>query len=335
MAREPIDRTRGRWPTNPSFSSPAPAAASAPPPPARPRPPAGASRSAARSEDKLEELAAELGGDERAVAAALRRHRAGTTSRRPCRPRSSASAASTPSLANAGFGAKRGFLEEDVGALAGDGPDQRLRRRPLDPRRAPPLPRAGPRPLAADELGRRPPGAARLALLRRRSGRSRRWARRCARRSPTPTIKVTADRAGHGRHAVLRRAASRTGLQGRRHRPRGDVRALPARARGRERDPDPADPPADSSVCGRCAHRPRRHGRVLRELRAAAASRAARQAGRRGGQRPARRRHHRQLRGAHVRRLLGHAGLARAAPVPGGGLRRRPTSSSTASARAR
>ena len=49
-------------------------------------------------------------------------------------------------------------------------------------------------------------------------------------------------------------------------------------------------------------HRPRRHGRLLRERRAAAAAGAARAAGGRGRQRAAGRRHDRQLRGAPVRR---------------------------------
>ena len=37
-------------------------------------------------------------------------------------------------FANAGFGGPRGFGEGDVGALEGDGPDERLRRRADDPR---------------------------------------------------------------------------------------------------------------------------------------------------------------------------------------------------------
>ena len=56
-----------------------------------------------------------------------------------------------------------------------------------------------------------------------------------------------------------------------------------------------------------------RHGRLLRQRRAAAAPRAARQAGRRRRHRAARGRHHRQLRGAPLRRLLGDAGRAGAA----------------------
>ena len=46
------------------------------------------------------------------------------------------------------------------------------------------------------------------------------------------------------------------------------------------------------------------------------------QAGRRGRQRPARGRHHRQLRGAPLRRLLRHARRARPPALPAGGLRR-------------
>ena len=62
-------------------------------------------------------------------------------------------------FANAGFGAKRGFLESTPGALARDGPDQRLRRRAHRPRDAAAA-RGVRGPPAADGLGRRPARAA-------------------------------------------------------------------------------------------------------------------------------------------------------------------------------
>ena len=67
---------------------------------------------AARSTDKPDELAAELGGQERALARPLRRHRMGRSSRRWSPARSTASGRIDVVFANAGFGAKRGFLEE-------------------------------------------------------------------------------------------------------------------------------------------------------------------------------------------------------------------------------
>ena len=90
-------------------------------------------------------------------------------------------------FANAGFGAKRGFLEETRGALEVDDRHQRLRRRPVDPRRAGPLQAsrtAGHLVLTSSVAGRRAlPGSLYSAT---------KWAvtamgEACARRSPTPT----------------------------------------------------------------------------------------------------------------------------------------------------
>ena len=124
---------------------------------------------AARSTDRLEALAEELGGpsarsrstcdvteweqQEAMVQTALERF-----------------GRLDVAFANAGFGAARGFLRRVARALALDGADQRLRRRADDPRDD-----AGAegvaRPSAADRLGRRPPGAARARCTRPRSGR--------------------------------------------------------------------------------------------------------------------------------------------------------------------
>ena len=70
------------------------------------------------------------------------------------------------------------------------------------------------------------------------------------------------------------------------------------------------------------------------ERRAAAPSGAARPAGDRLGQRPARGRHDGVLRGSPLRRRLGDADVARAAPVPGRRARARRTSRPTARRRA-
>jgi len=67
-------------------------------------------------------------------------------------------------FANAGFGAERGFKAEDHRALAGNGADERLRRGADDPRLLRPARRVAGAP-AADGLTRRPARPARLALL--------------------------------------------------------------------------------------------------------------------------------------------------------------------------
>ena len=72
----------------------------------------------------------------------------------------------------------------------------------------------------------------------------------------------------------------------------------------------------DTLPSGPHGHRPPGRRRVLRQRRAAAPPRAARQAGHRLRIGPARGGHHRVLRGAPLRRRLGHADGAGAAPVP-------------------
>ena len=167
---------------------------------------------AARSEDKLRDLASELGGDERAIAQRCDVAQLGRPGGADARPRSTPFGRVDAVFANAGFGAARGFLEGDARAVALDGRDERPRRRLLDPRGAAPPARARHRPLRDHQLGRRPPRAARVAVLgdQARGHRDRRGAapgaaeRRRRGRHPRD-----ADRAGHGRHAVLRQPGVR------------------------------------------------------------------------------------------------------------------------------
>ena len=98
----------------PSSSSPAPRPASAPPPRATPPRPATAVVLAARSEDKLRDLADELGGDERALAV-----RCDVTEwddqQALVRAALDAFGRLDVVFANAGFGGPRGFLDGDAG----------------------------------------------------------------------------------------------------------------------------------------------------------------------------------------------------------------------------
>ena len=139
---------------------------------------------AARSEDKLQALAGELGGDdvalamacdvtdfaqqEAVVAAALERW-----------------GRLDVAFANAGFGAARGLPRGDARALARHGPHQRPRRRVHDPRDAAGL-KETQGPPAADRLGGRAPRDPRQPLLLDEVGGHRRWASRCARSSTAP-----------------------------------------------------------------------------------------------------------------------------------------------------
>ena len=139
---------------------------------------------AARSTDKLEQLAAELGGDERAIAVTCDVTDFG---RQEAMVQAALDAFGQidVAFANAGFGAARGFLEGEPRAVARHGADERARLRLHDPRDA-----AGAEGLrrapAADELGGRPPRAARLASTAPRSTPSRRWPSPPARSSTTP-----------------------------------------------------------------------------------------------------------------------------------------------------
>ncbi|CAA9535673.1 MAG: Short-chain dehydrogenase/reductase SDR, partial [uncultured Thermoleophilia bacterium] len=126
------------------------------------------------------------------------------------------------------------------GRVARDGAHERLRGGAHDPGRAPGADGGAGSP-APDRLRGRATGPARVALLVHEvgghghgrggpPGAERHWRPR------------DADRAGHGRHALLRQPADER-PRGRRHRPRRHVRRLPAAARRRQRAADPPDRP--------------------------------------------------------------------------------------------
>ena len=161
---------------------------------------------AARRLEQLEELAAELGGAERAIAV-----RCDVTEWDDQQALAAAALDAfgriDVAFANAGFGGAARLPRVDSGALASDGAHERLRRGAHDPRHAARAARvAG--PLPPDRLRRRPPRAPRLALLGDQVGRDRDGRGRApgARRHRHPRH---ADRARDGRHAVLRPAALR------------------------------------------------------------------------------------------------------------------------------
>ena len=202
-------------------------------PPGRRRP-ATALVLGARSADRLERLAAELGGPERAIAVNVRRHRVGAAGGAG-RAALERFGRIDVAFANAGFGAKRGFLEETpefwksmvLTNVYGAALTIRATMPALKESRGPP---------AADRVGGRPPGAAGLAVLGDqvggdRDGRVRPPGAQRHRRARD------ADRARDGRHPLLRQRRPAGCAAGRRRRPRGDVRRLAARARRRQRDP--------------------------------------------------------------------------------------------------
>ena len=196
---------------------------------------------AARSEDKLEELAAELGGDERAVAVRCD-VQSWDDQQAAVQVALDSFGRLDASLANAGFGAKRGFLEEDVDhwrdmvltnvygvALSIRAALARFREQGR-----------GHMLLTGSVAGRRAlPGSLYSAT---------KWAVTAmgeALRQEVSDYRHQGhrDRARDGRHALLPRAqAGRP--EGRGHRPRGHVRALPATSRGRQRGAGPAHPAA-------------------------------------------------------------------------------------------
>ena len=190
-----------------SSSSPAPRPASAPPPPATPPRPATGSCSPPAPRTSSQALADEVGGRSPCAATSP----SGTTSRRSSQRRSTRSAGSTSSSPTPASARARGFDRRRRG-LEGDGPHQRLRRGAHDPRRAATPLKASKGHLLLTELGRRPPRAAGLALLRHQArghgdGRGRAAGPQRHRRARD------ADRAGHGRHAVLRQPAEDAGAR--------------------------------------------------------------------------------------------------------------------------
>ena len=158
---------------------------------------------AARSEDKLRALAASSAARARARGP-LRRHRVGRPAGARRSARSTRSAASTSRSPTPASAARAGSSRATRRSGA-DGADQRLRRGADDPRDDAARCKRPRGHLLLTELGRRPARAAGLALLgdevrRHRDGRGGAAGLQRHRRPRD------ADRARHGRHAVLRRA---------------------------------------------------------------------------------------------------------------------------------
>ena len=159
---------------------------------------------AARSTDKLEALAGELGGDERAIAVTCDVTEFGQQEAM-VQAAIDAFGRIDVAFANAGFGAARGFLKESpeqwramvLTNVLGCAYTIRATHARAQGLRRPP---------AADELGRRAPRAAGLALQRheaRRHGDGRGRAPGAQRQRRARDL----DRAGDGRHPVLRQPA--------------------------------------------------------------------------------------------------------------------------------
>ena len=145
---------------------------------------------AARSEDKLSALAEELGGDERAIAV-----RCDVTSWDDQQALVKAALDRFGRLdaffANAGFGAKRGFLEETVEHWKSM-IDTNVLGAALSIRAClGHFQRAEPRPRDPHELDRRPPRAARARSTRPPSSRSPAMGEACAQEVAETDIKVT------------------------------------------------------------------------------------------------------------------------------------------------
>ncbi len=188
-----------RCPTHPSSSSPEPAAASAPPPRAGPWSSTTAScwphaprtssrrwrRSSAGQEHALAVRCDVTSWDDQQALVATTLERFGRLD---------------VFFANAGFGAKRGFLEESVEHWKAMIDTNVLRRRAVDPRLPPPLPRAERRARAADQLGGGPALGDRLALLVHQA-RGHGDGRVAAPGGRRDRHQGDADRARHGRHA--------------------------------------------------------------------------------------------------------------------------------------
>ena len=192
----------------------------------------------ARSEDKLRDLAAELGGGDRAIAVRCDVTEYGDQAALVARALDAFGALDV-AFANAGFGGPRGFEKHDPDEMRemvltnvlGVAYTIRATMAALRESR-------GHLILTSSVAGRRVlPGslysATKFAVTA--LGESR---------APGPQRHGRArdaDRAGHGRHAVLRHPAGDRRAPARRHRARGHVRGAAARARGHQRDPAAPD----------------------------------------------------------------------------------------------
>ena len=142
-------------------------------------------------------------------------------------------------FANAGFGAKRGFLEESVEHWKAMVDTNVLRRGAVDPRLPPPLPRAERRAPAPDELGRGPALALTGSLYSCTKHAVTAMGEALRQEVADTDIKVTLIEPGMVDTPFFDEQAERR-AGARRHRARGHVRADPAAPRGRERGADQA-----------------------------------------------------------------------------------------------
>ena len=198
---------------------------------------------AARSEDKLQALAEELGGDEKALAV-----RCDVTSWDDQQALVKAAldrfGRMDAYFANAGFGAARGFLEESVEHWKSMIDTNVLGCRALDPRLARPFPGAEQRALSSPARSRQAHAPGSLYSATKHAVTAMGEALRAE--VADTDIKMTLIEPGMVDTPFFDNRPS--GAWSRQHRPRGDVRAHTAAARGRERDPDPTHPPAHVGI---------------------------------------------------------------------------------------
>ena len=181
---------------------------------------------AARSIDPLEQLAAELGGEERALAV-----RCDVTEWDQVEAMAAAGIERFGRIdgvfANAGFGASRGFLEESVehwrSMVLTNVYGVALTIRATLPHL---LERGDGHVIVTSSIaGRRVlPGSLYSATKWAATAIGEALRAELRQMHENHGIRVTADRARDDRHALLRQPARRLGAQGRRHRPSGDVR---------------------------------------------------------------------------------------------------------------
>ena len=197
---------------------------------------------AARSLERLQALAAELGGQDRALAVRCDVTEWDQQQAHGRRARCRRSAGSTPRSPTPASAGPRGFLN--------DTPEHwremvltNVYGAALTIRATHPGAEGLAGPSAAHLERRRAPRRCPARCTRAPSTRSPRWARPPARISNGTGVRVTLIEPGMTDTPFFEQPPARQ-LRGRRHRPRGHLRALPASPCGRQRDPDPADRPA-------------------------------------------------------------------------------------------
>ena len=196
----------------------------------------------ARSADRLQDLAAELGGDDRALAVTCdvgewdqQERMVATTMDKFGRI--------DVVFANAGFGARRGFTEETpefwrsmvLTNVLGAAYTIRATINPLRKSK-------GHLILTSSVAGRRALEGSFYSATKHAVTAMGEAVRQELNESG---VRMTADRAGDGRHPVLRQRRARVGAQARGRGPGDHVRRVPTRPRRRQRGADPAGGPAE------------------------------------------------------------------------------------------